>query len=147
MHSPSKTLKLIRSAQALFFMNATTWLVFAILTLGGMAGRNPDYSIIVILVGVLMLGNAGAMLMSGLAIGKPRSRFFYLALTVLILNIILTVTDEFGVLDLITLWVDLAILSLLMLTRKRTFSRRKNPARSGAARQFNQPTANIYPLR
>ena len=72
-----------------------------------------------LIVGILMVGNAGAMLVSGIGLGK-RSRLFYLfALGVLLVNLVLTVTDEFGLLDLLTGVLDLALLGLLITIRDR----------------------------
>jgi hypothetical protein len=62
-------------------------------------------------VGILMFGNAGAMLLAGIGIGKPRRLFYLFAMAVLAVNIILTFTDQFGIFDLLTL------LAFLILAR------------------------------
>jgi UPF0716 family protein affecting phage T7 exclusion len=49
-----------------------------------------------------------------------QKRFYILGMAVLVVNILLTVTNEFGALDLITLLLDVAILGLLIATRNRT---------------------------
>ncbi|MBP6470897.1 MAG: hypothetical protein KBE23_14785 [Chloroflexi bacterium] len=43
---------------------------------------------------------------------------FYVALAVLLVNIVLTVTDQFGLFDLLTLLLDLIILALLLAGRR-----------------------------
>jgi lysylphosphatidylglycerol synthetase-like protein (DUF2156 family) len=105
----------------LFFLNAVIWLLFGVYTLANMAGRYPGQSMTVWIVGILMLGNCAAMLLCGVGLGKHQKRFFYLALVVLAVNIVLTVTDEFGIFDLITLLIDLALLGLLIATRNEHF--------------------------
>lgn len=55
--------------------------------------------------------------MAGIVIGKPNRLFYFFGVMVLAINIILTVTDQFGVLDLITLVIDMVILGLLIATR------------------------------
>ena len=119
MERSSKALDSVRVAQALFFLNAVIWLVLGVVSLVRMTNGNPDHTITAWIVAILMFGNAGAMLWSGVGIGKQQKRFYYLAVAVLIVNIILTVTDQFGILDLITLVIDLALFGLLIATRKR----------------------------
>jgi len=98
----------------LFFLNAAIWLVFGIVTVGRMAGRDPAQAMTTWVVVILMVGNAGAMLISGWGLGRHRKWFYYLAIAVLVVNIILTLTDQFGPLDLATLIIDLVAFGLLM---------------------------------
>jgi hypothetical protein len=112
--SPSTAPGSIRAAQALFFANALIWLILGIASLVRLAsgqGLTP------VIIAVLMFGNAGAMLVSGLGIGTRQRRYFYLALAVLAVNILLTFTDQFGLLDFVTLVIDLALLALLVTSR------------------------------
>ena len=57
------------------------------------------------------------MLGMGVGLGKRQRRFYYLAILVLAVTIILTFTDEFGLLDLLTLIMDGVLLGLLIATR------------------------------
>jgi hypothetical protein len=66
---------------------------------------------------VLMFVNAIFFLGIGWGLGKQARFFFYLALLFLAGNILLTVTDEFGVLDFITLVVDACIVFLLIASK------------------------------
>ena len=119
MERSSKALDSVRVAQALFFLNAVIWLVLGVVSLVRMTNGNPDHAITAWIVSILMFGNAGAMLWSGVGIGRQQKWFYYLAIAVLIVNIVLTVTDQFGALDLITLVIDLALFGLLIATRRR----------------------------
>ncbi len=105
-------------AQALFFVNAGIWLVIGALTLVRVGGSDANRAITVGIIVVLMLGNVGAMLLAGVGLGRRQRRFFYFAIAVLAVNIVLTVTDQFGLLDLITLILDLFLFGLLLATRK-----------------------------
>lgn len=118
MYDHSKT----KLAQGLFFLNALIWLGFGLYTLWGMAGRYPGH-ITVYIIGILMLGNVGAMLLSGFLLGRQNNWFFYFAIFVLVINIILTVTDQFGFFDFITLVIDLVLLGILISIRKQYFSK------------------------
>jgi hypothetical protein len=107
----------IAVARGLFFLNAAIWILFGVLSLtrpSSSLGPTARW-----IIAVLMLANAGAMAWVGAGLGKRRS-FYYLGLAVMAVNIILTVTDQVGVSDLITLVIDLAIVVLLIATRSRT---------------------------
>ena len=110
----------IRAAQALFIINTLTWLGIGIATfLRASDNRSDDSSIMMIVIAILMFGNAAAMLWNAWGLGKRRRLFYYCALVILAVNILLTVTDQFGLLDLITLLVDAALFILLIVDRKR----------------------------
>lgn len=119
MRSSSRAPTPVIAAQAMFFLNAAIWLLFGVFSLVRMAARNPDQAMTVWIVAILIYGNVGAMLWAGIGLGKQRKRFYYFAILVLAVNIVLTVTDQFGIFDLITLLIDLALLGFLIATRKR----------------------------
>ena len=99
-------------AQNLFFLNALIWAILGILTL-----TSPQQKIMLI-IGIMMFGNAGAMLLSAWLLGKKRKAFYFFALAVLLVNILLTFTDQFGLPDLLTLLIDLILLTILLIKRK-----------------------------
>ena len=108
----------VRVAQALFFTNAAIWLVFGGVSLVRMGSSGPDFLITAFIVAVLMFGNVGAMLVSGVGIGTRRMLFYCLAIVVLVINVLLTFTDQVGAFDIITVVIDLVALGLLIATRK-----------------------------
>ena len=67
----------------------------------------------------MMLGNIGAMPISGFLIGKYNKWFFNFTVLVLVGNIVLTFTDQFGFFDFATLIIDLVLLGILISIRKR----------------------------
>lgn len=109
----------LTAARWLLFLNATFWLALglAMLVGGSRMGLNSPAARWIILA--LMVGNAAIMLISGWGLGTGRRLFYFLALGVLAVNILLTFTDEFGPLDLLTLLIDLTILVLLLANWKR----------------------------
>ena len=107
---PSKQPVQIALAQALFFLNTAIWLFFLILFLSDQASSW--------VMPILMAGNALAMLACGIGLGKRNRLIYYLSLAVIGVNLILTVTDEVGLFDYITLLIDLVILTLLIASRK-----------------------------
>jgi len=118
VEKPTKTPLVVRSAQALFFLNTLIWLAFGIVTLVRMTDGYPGQAVMAVVIGGMMFGNALLMLVSGLCIGKARKLSFVFALAVLAINILLTLTDQFGVYDFATLVIDLAILGLLLAARR-----------------------------
>ncbi|HEY3310935.1 MAG TPA: hypothetical protein VGK00_04770 [Anaerolineales bacterium] len=109
----------VRIAQVLFFINAALWLALASqrifmpevdASLDEPIGRG--------ILAVLLFGNAALMVWCGLMLGKRLRLYFYIAVMVLVINVILTVTDQIRLADLLTLLVDLALLGILSLTRK-----------------------------
>jgi hypothetical protein len=107
----------IKTAQALFFLNAAIWLLLGVISLVRMASSGSVQVITALVIAVLMFGNAGAMLVSGIGLSKQQRLVYFFAIAVLVVNIILTITDQFGVVDLITLILDLFLLGLLVATR------------------------------
>lgn len=75
------------------------------------------------MVGILVFGNAAAMLLAGIVIGWPRRLFYLFALAVLGVNIVLTFTDQVGIWDVLTLLVDLALVGLLIAGRNWYFGK------------------------
>jgi lysylphosphatidylglycerol synthetase-like protein (DUF2156 family) len=128
MGSSLKSITPLKAAQALFFLNAAIWLAFGVVSLVRLKSTNPDFAVTAAFIAVLMFGNATAMLVSGWGIGKRWKWFYYLALAVLAVNILLTFTDEFGAFDFITLVIDLVLLGLLIVIRKRWSAPRPSDA-------------------
>lgn len=115
-----------KTVQVLFYLNALIWLAFGIYTLINMIDRYPGRVITVYVIGFMMLGNVGMMFLSGILIGKPNKWAYFFAMFVLVINIILTVTDQFGSFDLVTLLLDLVIFGLLISIRKHYTSNETN---------------------
>ncbi|MBI5945062.1 MAG: hypothetical protein HY864_11885 [Chloroflexi bacterium] len=70
------------------------------------------------LYSVLMAGDAACMFICGLFLARKSKLFFGFAVTVLSLNIILTVFDQFGLADLLFVLLNLGTLASLIIHRK-----------------------------
>ena len=112
-----KVEKQIRMAQILLFVNAAVWLLFGLISLVRMATGESAATSTLLVVAVLMFGNVAALLIAGVVVRKPQKRWFWLVTAVLLINIILTFTDQVGIFDLLTLLLDLLILSLIIANR------------------------------
>jgi hypothetical protein len=108
---PAKGLahRLLRAAQTLFAVNAIIWIALGVLSMARAYERNPAQSLTIWIIAVLMFGNAAAMGVAGWTLPR-RGIWTIFALAVLVINIVLTFTDQVGFLDIATLFVDLAIL-------------------------------------
>ena len=108
----------IRTAQLLFLLNAVIWLVIGIVSMGRAATRHSEQIITVWVIAILMFGNVGAMVLSAWGLGKHRKLFYFFALFVLAVNILVTFTDQFGIIDFLTLVLDLILFGLLITVRQ-----------------------------
>jgi hypothetical protein len=100
----------VYSARILLALNGLIWLLLAVLTLLRRDGAPPG----LVIIAVLMVANAGAMLLAAWFVTRGRI-FYFLTLALLLVNVLLTFTDQFGLLDLLTLLVDLFLLTILLL--------------------------------
>ncbi len=66
------------------------------------------------IMGVMMFGNAGAMLLSAWLLLKKRMPVFIFMLLLLIVNILLTFTDQVGFWDWLTVLIDFVLGGILL---------------------------------
>ena len=108
-----------RTTQALFYLNTATWLVLGGVTLGNVdRSQEATPGMVMGAIAMLMFGNAAAMFVAGWGLGREQRLFYILALGVIAVNILLTFTDQVGLLDWITLGIDLVLLALLVYFRR-----------------------------
>jgi len=117
MQPGNQNLRSVHIGQALFGLNAVIWLVFGVTSLARLTRIYPEQKLTYTIVGLLMFGNVAALLLSAWLAGRPWKWGYILALGVLLANILLTFTDQFGFFDLATLLLDLVILGLLISQR------------------------------
>ncbi len=108
--------------QALFLVNGAVWILFGIVSLIRGVGDARMAGIVV----ALMWANAGVLLLLGWGLGRQRKLFYYLAVVVLAVNTLLSVTDEFGLFDFLILALNAVLLALLIATRSRYLSTQYN---------------------
>ncbi len=109
--------------QRLFYLNAAVWVLLGILTLWSMNASGSIDAIGAIMIGMLMFGNAFILALAGVGLAE-RTRLTYLfAVLILVVNILLTFTDQVGWLVELTLLLDLAILALLVIYRRQLWAR------------------------
>jgi hypothetical protein len=100
-----------------FFLTALVLIVFGVNSLMRFS-PDPNLKGIYMVYGILMLGDALGMLFCGLFINRRIPTLFWFAVTILGLNIMLTIFDQFGLIDLLFVMLNASTLGLLVNFRK-----------------------------
>jgi lysylphosphatidylglycerol synthetase-like protein (DUF2156 family) len=106
----------VRVITALFWLAGLLWLIFAEVTLARLV-RAGGASLLAWAIPVFMLANAAALALIGLGLRRQKALYYRLAVAYLGLNLVLTITDQFGAADLVYLLIVLVMLVLLVVTR------------------------------
>ena len=114
-----RRLPLHRLAQAIFILNAGIWIFLAIGTVLSGITKNADRLVMAAVLAVFMVGNAAGMALFAVFIGKRNRWLYFSAVAFLLLNIILTVTDQVGIWDWVTLVIDILLFGILIVIRGR----------------------------
>jgi len=116
--SASDTPRIATATWVLFLLMAAFWLFLALSAFLRGAGFAGDESIGNLLAVALTASNALGFLGLGWGIRSRKGLLTALAYPFLAVNILLTITDDFGAWDLITLLIDVSLLLLLILGRE-----------------------------
>ena len=111
--------RLIQLIKWLFWLNAAVWLAFGIGSMVRIGTGAPGGTAVLTIIAVLMLGNVAAFLWCSWAVQKQASWYRFTVMAVLAVNILLTFTDQFGLLDFLTLLLDLVLLALILILHTR----------------------------
>ncbi len=109
--SNSKNLYYVKIAQVLFMILGVIWLLLSVISLIRFPGLSSW------ILACLMIGNAGMLSLVGWGLGSRHRRIYYMALIVLLVNIVLTLADDFGIYDFIILVLYLVLSGILLATR------------------------------
>ena len=112
-----QTSTLLNWTRILFFVNALFWLILGILSLSFRAF--DDGSLARWVITVLMLINGLVMIWFGIMIISGGSLVFTLAILYMSLNVVLSITDQFGWVDALILLLNLCLLGSLLVSRYR----------------------------
>ena len=100
----------------MFFLNALVWLVFGVLSFSLAMSSTSDWRF---MLSVLMLINASIFVGFGVLIRKGQPWVFFLAILYVAVNVVLSITDQFGWFDFLIMLLNLVLLGLLFVTRQR----------------------------
>ena len=115
---PARAPAAVLAAQALFLFSALFWLGIAIYTILRLDPNDPNLLTTMWVIGVLMLLNTAALVWVGLGLGRRERRFFWGAVALVAVNLVLSITDQMGLLDWFTLALSGGMLALLIATRR-----------------------------
>ena len=107
----------MRIIQTLLYIKSLIWLVFSIYTWVEYSGSHVKSVSMVTLI-VLLFLNAILFAVFSFLIEKKKKWLFYLIVLFLLANIVLTVTDQVGIFDVLVLVIDFMLLNLVFLKRK-----------------------------
>jgi hypothetical protein len=115
---------LLKFTRALFFVDATVWLVFAVLSflLAVSAGSAMRW-VLTLLMGI----NAGLLAGFGVAIVSGRKPIVTLAIIYVAVNAVLSITDQFGLVDALILCLNLCVLGALFVSAQRMEATARKP--------------------
>lgn len=114
----------VRAAKWAFWVLAAVWVVLGIISLVSLFTGEGDPEMYMWVVMGLIFANALVMVWLGWGIGGQSRCIFYQAVAYMVVNIILTITDDFGLADLIYLILSIGLLGLLLAT-SRYYPKRK----------------------
>jgi hypothetical protein len=107
----------------LFVFSAVAWVAVGIASVIRLRTWTGIQFNVMLVVTVLMFGNSVMMAWFGWMIGREPPRYLRLATLFVFLNLVLSLTDEFGLFDFISLVYSLALfalcLRLYLLTNRR----------------------------
>lgn len=110
----------VTAARWVFVLLGVIWLVFGGWSMTRVNGGGGNLSSTMLgIIAMLMFVNAIELIWIGWGIGKGQRLYYYFGLLVLAGNIFLTLTDEFGVFDLVTLILAVGLLIILIVTRSK----------------------------
>jgi hypothetical protein len=104
--------------QYLFFFTAVVLMAFGVYSMFRASPPDSNMKAVYMVYAVLMLGDALAMLACGLLIRGRIPAIFWFAVTLLGLNIILTIFDQFGLVDLLFVLLNASTLGFVIHLRK-----------------------------
>lgn len=101
----------------LILLNAAFWFIYAVLVASGVAGVFPLENVVKWVMVGLALGCAVALISATFFLLRRSRLAFYAAVVLLALIAVLSVTDDFGLPDLVSLLLSLIPLGLLFKDR------------------------------
>lgn len=109
----------VQFAAGLFILIGLIWLVFSVVTIIRASGSSASMPIVFFwILSLMMVGNGVLLIAASWGIWRRNKYFYWGGMALLLVNIFLTFTDQFGFFDLATLIIDLGLLILLIIARK-----------------------------
>ena len=117
--------RMMRLIQGLLLLDMIVWMALGGMSLHKQAAAAAEPANFQQTIGLMMIGNA--LLFGILAFYYRKTHFRMLTVVWLMVNIVLTFTDQFGLLDILTLLLDVLILVLILIQKKRNSHKGEQP--------------------
>ena len=109
---------ILQFTQSLLYLKAATWFTLSAIYFITLYHKLKGQIILIIVISILMFGN-GIVLLALAYFTKKKIRFIYYGtIAYMLVNIILSFADQFGLADMISLLIDVAIVVLLIRGKK-----------------------------
>jgi len=100
-----------------FALIAVIWFILGVVYLIRLQGNSVIPMMTALVIAVMMFGNAAVLLVCAWGVTTGKQWWYLLAIAVLAINILLTFTDQIGLMDLLTVLIDIGLLLLLVIKR------------------------------
>lgn len=118
MTSQTRFANPLKLTQVLLYLNASVWILIGVYTLWRMSVGGVLDGLSAIFVGMLMFGNAFILALAAVGLAERTRLTFLFAFLILFVNSLLAITDQVGLIDLLSLALNLVTLALLVIYRK-----------------------------
>ena len=108
----------IRAVQSLLTLDGLVWIGLGIFSWVSLVEKYPNEEAVYSLLALMMFGNALVMLLCAWLIGKGKILFYLFTLAVMMVNLLLTFTDQFGGFDLATLLLGVLVCGIMIFRRE-----------------------------
>ena len=106
------------------YMNSLVWLVFGLIIIFGAHPSLPDRSLVLAGMAFLAIAISGILFIIGIFLAKQNRNAFYLTIGFLFILALAGIFDDFGLVDLAFLIINL--IPLVLLIKERGWYRRKS---------------------
>ncbi len=107
----------LRMAKYGFVLVAVIWFILGVVSLIRLQSNSAVPMMTASIIAIMMFGNAAALLVCAWGVTTGKQWGYLLAIAVLLINILLTFTDQVGLMDLLTVLIDIGLLLLLVIKR------------------------------
>lgn len=110
--------RIVTALRILFLVSAVVWVVIGAVTLSRMASASSEQAAVAGILAALMAAYGLVLCFIAWSLGRRKKIFYYFAIAVSVVTILLTFTDQVGLADLIGLALAVAPLVLLIAARR-----------------------------
>lgn len=104
--------------QILLYIKSATWIILSVIYFFTLYQRYADQTLLIGIISAMMFVNGIIMIVLASFLKKKIKLVYYGTIAYMFINIILAFADQFGLIDLLALLIDVAIVVLLIRGKK-----------------------------